>query len=94
MDGQDETIGGTSAVAPLWAGLLALCNQRLGKPVGFVNNVLYTQAATRASLRDITTGNNGAYQASAGWDPCTGLGTPAGAMLLPALGAPAASSVR
>ncbi len=89
VDGQDEVIGGTSAVAPLWAGLLALCNQRLGKPVGFVNALLYTQATARASLHDITVGNNGAYKAAAGWDACTGLGTPDGAKLLAALQAPA-----
>ena len=86
VDGQDQVIGGTSAVAPLWAGLLALCNQRLGKAAGFLNATLYTNAAARAALRDITTGNNGAYQAAAGWDACTGLGSPNGAALLTALG--------
>ncbi len=86
VDGQNQVIGGTSAVAPLWAGLLALCNQRLGKPMGFLNATLYTDAAARADLHDITTGNNGAYQATAGWDACTGLGSPNGAALLTALG--------
>ena len=87
VDKQNQVIGGTSAVAPLWAGLLALCNQRLGKPVGFLNVTLYTNAAVRAGLRDVTSGNNGAYQASVGWDACTGLGSPNGALLLTALGA-------
>ena len=87
VDGQDQVIGGTSAVAPLWAGLLALCNQRLGKPAGFLNATLYTGAAARAGLHDITVGNNGAYKAAAGWDACTGLGSPDGAALLAALGA-------
>ncbi|MBE7209920.1 MAG: S8/S53 family peptidase [Gluconacetobacter diazotrophicus] len=86
VDGRDQVIGGTSAVAPLWAGLLALCNQRLGKPVGFLNAMLYTDAAARASLRDVTTGNNGAYKAAVGWDACTGLGSPEGTALLTALG--------
>jgi kumamolisin len=36
-------------------------------------------------LRDITTGNNGAYKAGTGWDPCTGLGSPNGAKLAAAL---------
>ena len=85
VDGQDEVIGGTSAVAPLWAGLLALCNQQLGKPVGFLNALLYTDAAARASLRDITSGNNVGYKAAMGWDACTGLGSPNGASLLAAL---------
>ena len=92
VDGQDQVIGGTSAVAPLWAGLVALCNQQLGKPVGFLNSLLYTEAAARASLRDITTGNNVGYKAAAGWDACTGLGTPNGTALLAALQPSDASS--
>ncbi len=88
VDGQSLVIGGTSAVAPLWAGLVALMNQKLGKPVGFLNPVLYTSAKARAALRDVTTGNNGAYRAKAGWDPCTGLGTPDGVKLVAALKAP------
>ena len=43
VDGKAQTIGGTSAVAPLWAGLLARINQKLGKPVGFINTLLYAQ---------------------------------------------------
>jgi kumamolisin len=83
VDGKNTVIGGTSAVAPLWAGLLALINQALGKPVGFVNPLLY-QIGTSA-FQDITQGNNGYYQAKAGWDACTGLGSPNGAALLHAL---------
>ncbi|HYB69762.1 MAG TPA: S53 family peptidase, partial [Candidatus Bathyarchaeia archaeon] len=78
VDGQNTVIGGTSAVAPLWASLVALVNQQKGKPVGFVNPSLY---ASPASLHDITSGNNGAYKAAPGWDPCTGLGSPNGAKL-------------
>ena len=85
VDGQDQVIGGTSAVAPLWAGLIALCNQQLGKPVGFLNSLLYTQTAVRACLHDITQGNNVGYKAAVGWDACTGLGTPDGTALLSAL---------
>ena len=88
VDGQNQVIGGTSAVAPLWAGLLALCNQQLPKPVGFLNALLYTDATARAALRDITVGNNGGYQAAPGWDPCTGLGSPDGTALLAALQPP------
>jgi kumamolisin len=79
VDGQTGVIGGTSAVAPLWAALVALVNQSLGKPVGFLNPLLYQQAADN---RDITSGNNGAYSAGAGWDACTGLGSPDGKKLL------------
>ena len=85
VDGQQETIGGTSAVAPLWAGLIALINQSLGNSAGFLQPQLYAGTAA-AGFRDITEGNNGDYQAAPGWDPCTGLGSPDGAHLLQALG--------
>ena len=85
VDGQQTVIGGTSAVAPLWAGLLARINQSLGKNVGFVNPLLYT-SGVEATLHDITSGSNGTYSAGPGWDACTGLGTPDGARLLAALG--------
>jgi kumamolisin len=89
VDGQQTVIGGTSAVAPLWAGLLVRINQSLGKNVGFLNPMLYT-SNVESTLHDITVGNNGTYSAGPGWDACTGLGTPDGAALLAALGAPAA----
>ncbi len=88
VDGQAGVIGGTSAVAPLWAGLIALINQSIGKPVGFINAVLYQDASTAADFNDVTSGNNGAYSASSGWDACTGLGSPNGARLAAALGPP------
>jgi kumamolisin len=87
VDGHAMPIGGTSAVAPLWAGLVTLLNQKLGKPVGFLNPILY---ANPGGLRDITEGSNGDYKAGRGWDPCTGLGTPDGMALLKILsGTPA-----
>src|SRR5271155_1386536 len=89
VDGQQTGIGGTSAVAPLWAALLARINQSLGKNVGYLNPLLYTKNV-EATLNDITVGSNGTYSAGPGWDACTGLGTPNGAALLAALSAPAA----
>ena len=83
VDGTNTVIGGTSAVAPLWAGLIALLNQQLGRGVGFVQPALYQIG--ESAFRDIKTGNNGGYQASVNWDPCTGLGSPNGAALLKAL---------
>lgn len=82
VDGQDLVIGGTSAVAPLWAALLARCNEALGHGAGFVNPSLYARAS--ASFRDVVSGSNGpsAYQAGPGWDACTGLGTPIGTQVL------------
>jgi len=90
VDGQSSVVGGTSAVAPLWAALIALLNQQLGKPAGFLNPQIYA-ASARTGFRDITSGNNGAYSAGPGWDACTGWGSPVGAGLLSALGSTSAS---
>jgi kumamolisin len=75
VDGSDMVIGGTSAVAPLWAGLVARINAGKNGPAGFLNPKLYKNVA---GLTDITQGNNGDFVASAGWDACTGLGRPDG----------------
>ncbi|HEY6470606.1 MAG TPA: S53 family peptidase [Candidatus Dormibacteraeota bacterium] len=83
VDGETIPIGGTSAVAPLWAGLIALLNQGLGKPVGFLHPFLYSEAGK--GLHDIVSGSNGAYSAGPGWDACTGLGSPDGTVLLEGL---------
>jgi kumamolisin len=83
VDGKQMVIGGTSAVAPLLAALVAGLNQQLGKPLGFANPLLY--AVPSSVYRDITTGGNGAYVAGPGWDACTGLGRPDGGALLAAL---------
>jgi kumamolisin len=83
IDGTDTVIGGTSAVAPLWAALIALLNQASGKPVGYLNPQLYQNPT---ALRDITSGNNGDFDAAVGWDACTGLGSPNGAALGGVLG--------
>jgi kumamolisin len=88
VDGQSMTIGGTSAVAPLWAGLIALLNQKRRQPIGFLNQILYQnyqKIVQSKALRDITSGNNGSYKAGSGWDGCTGLGTPGGVQLIKAL---------
>ncbi len=86
VDGQALVIGGTSAVAPLWAGLVALMNQKLGKPVGYLNPLLYGSLVGKGAFRDIVSGNNGSYSAGNGWDPCTGWGSPVGSKLLAGLG--------
>jgi kumamolisin len=85
VDGTSMVIGGTSAVAPLWSGLIALLNQKLGKPVGFLQPVLYALPTTANAFRDITTGSNGAFSAGPGWDAASGLGSPSGTNLLQAL---------
>ena len=90
VDGTTSVIGGTSAVAPLWAGLIALANAANKTPAGFVNPTLYAAGAKKA-FRDITSGNNGAFSAGSGWDACTGLGSPVGTAIIAAL-APASTT--
>ena len=75
VDGQNTVIGGTSAVAPLWAGLIARINAAKARRAGFINPHLYVNAT---ALHDITQGNNGDFAAATGWDACTGLGSPNG----------------
>jgi kumamolisin len=86
VDGSSFPVGGTSAVAPLWAGLIALINQSLGSPVGYLNPTLYQNVEeNEGAFNDITSGNNGDFSAGPGWDACTGWGSPEGANLLQAL---------
>lgn len=96
IGGKKQGIGGTSAVAPLYAGLIARINQSLtaggGNPVGYINPLLYSRAAAAGAFHDVTDGNNdiyhdlgGEFGAGPGWDPCTGLGSADGAKLLAAL---------
>jgi kumamolisin len=88
VDGKWTPIGGTSAVAPLYAGLLALVNQAINRPVTRLTRTLYGLNATQSAqvLRDIDTGTNtvpqsqygpavDGYDAQQGWDACTGLGS-------------------
>jgi kumamolisin len=76
-------MGGTSAIAPMWAALAARLNQRLGKSIGLITPLLY--AASERIFHDVTEGTNGRYQACAGWNPCTGLGVPRGTAIEAAL---------
>jgi kumamolisin len=89
IDGTDAVIGGTSAVAPLWAGLIARINAAKGSAVGYVNPTLY---ASPGALNDITQGNNGDFGASTGWDACTGIGSPNGAQVAALFGVPSAAA--
>lgn len=77
-DGTPGTLAGTSAVAPLWAALISLINQINGKRLGYITPLLYAPNAREALFHNVTEGNNGAYSAGPGWDPCTGLGSPKG----------------
>ncbi len=97
-DGEQGVVGGTSAVAPLWAGLVTLINQQLGKPVGLLNPLIYAGAVSGTGFHDITSGNNdvtgqiGGYDAGPGWDACTGWGSPNGSALGTALGVPSSGT--
>ncbi len=88
VDGQDTVIGGTSAVSPLWAALVARLAQATGRKLGLLQPSLYAAVPAgqvAPGFRDVTSGNNGAYAAAPGWDACTGLGVPDGTRLLAAL---------
>ena len=78
--------GGTSAGAPQWSAITAIANQKAGKSLGYLNSAFYqigrVNKAYPASFHDVTSGNNSVdgvvgYAAVAGWDPTTGLGSPA-----------------
>jgi kumamolisin len=85
VDGESMVVGGTSAVAPLWSGLIALLNEKLGKPLGFLQPALYGLPKSAGAFHDITSGSNGAFSAGPGWDAASGLGSPDGGNLLDAL---------
>jgi kumamolisin len=88
-NGQAGVVGGTSAVAPLWAGLTALLNQNAAAPLGFFLDKLYPASGV---TRQIEAGNNRpagselGYGAGGKWNACTGLGVPIGAALETLLG--------
>jgi len=92
FDGQIDTVGGTSASCPIVAGIIALLNDyaitKSGKPLGFLNPLLYKMAAAHpAAFHDITVGDNicteggcsstcKGFVCAKGWDPVSGWGTP------------------
>ena len=79
VDGQSMIIGGTSAVAPMWAALAAVLSQALGKNVGLLNPSIYALSGWN---RDVVSGSNGTFTARPGYDCCTGQGVPVGEKLL------------
>jgi kumamolisin len=94
VDGTRTVIGGTSAVAPLWAALVCRLAEGAGRPFGLIAPLLYagvTAGTTPYGFRDVTSGSNGAFSAGPGWDACTGLGVPDGAALLSRLTQPSAT---
>ncbi|MGD0239138.1 MAG: S53 family peptidase [Streptosporangiaceae bacterium] len=83
--GQAQIVGGTSAVAPLWAALVSRLAEATGQRFGLIQTLLYAGVAPHTAVdgfNDITSGNNGAYTAGPGWDACSGLGSPDGTAIL------------
>jgi len=88
--GRHQANGGTSAAAALWAGLIGRINQNLGRNLGYLNPVLYKEIGPAHIIHNVTGGDNGnerskGYLCGAGWNACTGWGTPDGQKLLAAL---------
>jgi kumamolisin len=88
LNGAEVAKDGTSAVAPLWAAMIAIANAQRDTPLGFVNSTLYSNPSW---FRQITTGDNRVggkgYSAGPGWNACTGLGVPRGGDIIAALAA-------
>jgi len=96
--------GGTSAGAPVWAGIVAMADQYAGRHLGFINPALYEIGrGTRyhRAFHDVTKGNNTVpvgsvtvkgFDAGRGWDPVTGLGRPKASAVIDALKAAAATT--
>jgi kumamolisin len=88
VDGNWTVVGGTSAVAPLYAGLFARIIGQVGYPLGFITPYLYSVGANGSNIfYDVAAGDNAAapapgYSAGPGWDACSGLGRIDGAQLL------------
>ena len=91
VDTMEGASGGTSAVAPLMAALVARLNQAKSKRVGFLNPFLYANVG-KGVVHDVTSGTNAingtvkGYEAGPGWNACAGLGTPDGTAILDNLG--------
>jgi subtilase family serine protease len=89
---------GTSASAPLWAGIITLADQYAQRHLGFVNPAIYQIARGpryHQAFHDVTAGNSNTaefppttitgYRAGPGWDPVTGWGSPDAQVLVPLL---------
>ncbi|MCL4451903.1 MAG: PEGA domain-containing protein [Candidatus Thermoplasmatota archaeon] len=86
--GKSYVAGGTSLATPIWAGIVSRIDQKLGYSVGYLNPLLYQiyrSPLYRTAFNAVTSGSNGYYQASSGWNPVTGLGSPIVSGLIPAV---------
>ena len=75
------------------SNIIAIANQKAGRPLGFLNNALYQMGhcnCPRGVYHDVTHGGNGSgkqpgYSARVGWDAVTGWGSPDASVLVPNL---------
>ena len=92
VGGNPVITDGTSAVAPLWAAIVAIANTRMGAPMGFINPSLYANSNLfRAIVRGDNRVNSIGYSAGPGWNACTGLGSPHAKDIIDALLQPTVS---
>lgn len=88
VGGEDIVIGGTSAGAPLYAGMMLNLNAELAmvniKPITPLNPWMYARAKS-GMFNDVTVGSNHGYFSKEGWDPVTGLGWVDGLKMLDAM---------
>ncbi len=78
-DGHSYIAGGTSLSSPIWSGITARIDQKIGSSIGLISPVLYQLYRSpyyADTFTQITSGGNGYYSSTAGWDPVTGLGAP------------------
>ena len=88
VNGDVRNLGGTSAAAPLWAGVLAIANSSRSSPVGLIAPYLYANPGLTRPIRQGDNRKNGVgYTAGADWSACAGLGAPIGGRLFDALAA-------
>lgn len=83
LNGQTQVFGGTSGGAPFWAGFAAILDEIFGQRLGNLNTILYSLPP--GTMRDITSGGNGTFQARKGYDCCTGNGSPNGTAMIAAM---------
>jgi pseudomonalisin/xanthomonalisin len=76
VNGTIQSSGGTSQSAPTFAGAWARIESLENNSIGFAAPWIYSMAnSTPAVFRDVTSGNNGFYNAATGWDFASGFGS-------------------
>jgi hypothetical protein len=97
IDGKQTVIGGTDVAGPLWAALITIINQGIGRNIGYFNPLLYQIIGPGGAFHSITKGTNASGKvlgchAGPGWNTCSGWGSPDGQKLLAAVKAQVAAN--